>query len=273
MSVNRTQQREPAVTNSLPGLLRRHRSIRRFLPEPIAPDLVRAVCDDAIKGASSYGNLNAISIILTRDEIRKRKLFEQHRWQEMVNQAPLVVTICADWHRTREWLRMRGARDNFNNFFGFLVGAIDAGITAQNVALGFEARGLGICYLGTTLSSMRGIAELLELPDTCVPVTSLVVGHPDEDPPERDRLPLEALVHEEVYRKPDAGSLAAIYAERERRGWERYLAVPRLRSAIENLGITSLAEFYTSKAKYDPEAFAANSRELMQTLMERHLMP
>jgi predicted methyltransferase/nitroreductase len=174
-------------------LLNRHRSIRNYKPDPIDPALVEQVCADAIAGASSSGNLNSVTLILTRDAERKRKLYELHFEQEMVLQAPLVITFCADWYRTREWLRKRGARDNFNNLLGYHVAAFDAIIVAQNVCLGFEALGLGICYMGTTLHSMPAIAEFLELPDTCVPVTTIVAGWPDEDPAKRDRLPMQGL--------------------------------------------------------------------------------
>lgn len=262
----------PGSPEALPDVLRAHRSIRAFAPQPIDPAVVSEVCDDAVQGASSSGNLNSISIVLTRDDARKRKLHELHRSQPMVLQAPLLMTFCADLYRTRQWLKMRGARDGFDNLHGYHVGAVDAIIVAQNVALGFEARGLGICYLGTTISSMREIAEFLELPETCVPVTSLVVGHPAENPAKRDRLPLRALVHDEKYSAPDVKSLAAIYAEREDRGWKRYMAVPRLRAAIERLGIRSLAEFYTSPAKYDPDRLTDNARNICETLRDRHLM-
>jgi len=258
--------------HTLSELLNQHRSIRSYKPDAIAPELIEAVAADAVAGASSSGNLNSVSIVLTRDVERKRKLYALHAEQEMVLQAPLVVTLCADWWRTRSWLKARGARDNFNNLIGYHVAAFDAIILAQNLALGFEARGLGICYMGTTLHAMRGIAELLELPETCLPVTSLVVGYAAEDPPKRDRLPLKALLHDEVYRRPDAAGLDAIYAERERKGWERYMAVPRLRALIEEHGIRSLAEFYTSRVKYDPEQFRADSAELRRLLQDKQFL-
>ncbi len=262
----------PPASEAFSALLQRHRSIRRYKPDAIDPALVQQVCADAIAGGSSSGNLNSISIVLTRDAARKRRLYELHFEQEMVLQAPLVVTFCADWFRTREWLRQRGARDNFDNLIGWHVAAVDAIIVAQNVCLGFEARGLGICYMGTTLHSMRAIADFLELADTCLPVTTIVVGHPDEAPAQRDRLPLAALLHDERYRRPDAGGIDAIYAQREVRGWQRYMAMPELKAEIERLGITSLAEFYTSEAKYDPDAFRADSAALRALLEERHFL-
>lgn len=259
--------------NHLSELLNRHRSIRRYKPDPIDPALVERICGDAIAGASSSGNLNSISLVLTRDPERKRRLHELHAGQEMVLQAPLLITFCADWYRTREWLRLRGARDNFNNLLGYHVAAFDAMIVAQNVCLGFEAEGLGICYMGTTLHAMAEIAEFLRLPDTCLPVTTIVAGYPDEDPPKRDRLPLRAFLHQEAYHRPTDQELLAIYRQREVRGWERYMAYPEVKAGIEALGITSLAQYYTSEAKYDPEDFRLDSARLRALLEEKHFLP
>ena len=250
-------------------LLHGHRSIRRFKADSIDPELVQRVCADAIAGASSSGNLNSLSLVLTRDKARKQHLYELHERQEMVLQAPLLVTVCADFFRTRLWLKARGARDNFNNLIGYHIAAFDAIIVAQNVCLGFEAKGLGICYMGTTLHAMEAIARFLQLPSTCLPVTTIVVGHPDEAPPKRDRLPATALIHDEFYAPPSGVDLDRIYSKREVDGWERYLSTPRLKALIEEHGIRSLAEFYTSRVKYDPELFERDSRRVM-ALIDRH---
>jgi nitroreductase len=254
-------------------LLKRHRSIRSFKPDPIDPDLIEQVCADAIAGASSSGNLNSISIVLTRDPERKKRLFELHSEQEMILEAPLVVTFCADWYRTRQWLKLRGARDNFNNFIGYHVAAFDAMIIAQNVSLGFEAHGLGICYMGTTLFSIEEISDLLELPETCAPVTTIVVGVPNEDPAKRDRLPYKAFLHDEVYQVPDTAKLEDIYEQREVRGWNRYMSIPELKAMIEERGIKSLAHFYTSEVKYDPDQFLVYSDKLRKFLEAKHFLP
>jgi hypothetical protein len=72
---------------------------------------------------------------------------------------------------------------------------------------------------------MGEIADFLECPDHCLPVTSMVVGWPAEAPPQRDRLPGTAWIHDERYRRPTPADIDAHYAERERRGRERYLAL------------------------------------------------
>jgi hypothetical protein len=179
------------------------------------------------------------------------------------------MTFCADWYRTRRWLKLRGARDNFDNFLGYLVAAFDAMIVAQNVALALEEQGLGICYMGTTLHSCAEIGQVLSLPETCMPVTSMVVGYPAEDPPKRDRLPIKAFLHDERYQMPSDEDIEEIFREREVRGWARYMASPELRPAIEKSGIKSLAEFYTSDHKYPPDVFRRDSAKLLQLLQDK----
>lgn len=208
-----------------------------------------------------------------RDPARKQALHKRKFEQDMVPQAPHLITFCADWHRTREWLKARGARDNFNNLIGHHVAAFDAMLLSQSVCLGFEAHGLGICYMGTTLHSMREISELLALPETCLPVTTIVVGYPNEDLPKRDRLPLHGLMHDEQYRPLKAEAIDAIFAQREFAGWNRYLSMPRLKALIEEHGIRSLAEFYASKVKYDPATFLRDSEKLRGLLEVKRFLP
>jgi nitroreductase len=243
-----------SIADHVAQLMNTHRSIRQYKSDPLDDALIEKVLQQAVGGSSSSGNLNTYSMILTRDRARKARLCELHGDQEMINQAPLLITFCADTFRTRRWLRLRGARDNFNNLEGFLVSAVDAIILSQSVALGFESHGLGICYLGTTLWRADEIAELLELPETCVPITSLVAGYPDENPGKRDRLPLRALVHDERYQKRTDDEFLALYAEREVKGWNRYRSMgEEIIQEMERLGITTLAQYYTSEIKYPPE--------------------
>lgn len=251
-------------------LMRAHRSIRQYDDRDVDPALLDAALATAFAGSSSSGNLNMISVIRTRDAERKARLCELHFGQPMVKQAPLVLTFCADTFRTRQWLAQRGARAGFADFISWHVSAFDAVILAQTTALALESHGLGICYMGTTLHSMREIADFLECPVNCLPVTSMVVGWPAEAPAQRDRLPPAAWVHDERYQRPTSRSIDEHFGERERRGWERYRALgPEVVQQMTELGITSLAQYYTSTIKYDPDRFALDSGKLRALLVER----
>jgi nitroreductase len=252
------------------ALLRAHRSIRAFEPREIDPLLLDRVLEESLAGSSSSGNLNMVSVVRTRDPERKRRLHELHFSQPMVLQAPLVLTFCADTFRTRAWLTQRGARLGFADLISYHVAAFDAIILAQTTALALESHGLGICYMGTTLHSMRAIADFLELPEKCVPVTSMVVGWPAEQPGARDRLPPAAWIHDERYRPPGPEDIDTNFRDRERRGRERYLSMGEaMQRRWDEHGITSLAQFYTSKIKYDPDTFAEDSAALEALLRER----
>ncbi|MBQ0931312.1 nitroreductase family protein [Ideonella alba] len=247
-------------------LLQAHRSIRCFRSDPVDDALVDACLVDALQGSSSSGNLNMVSVVKTRDQASRRQLHALHGEQDMILQAPLLLTFCADTHRTRAWLAERGARLGFSDLVSWHVASFDAMIIAQTAALALESHGLGICYMGTTLFSMAAIAELLGCPDHVLPVTTLVVGWPDEAPAQRDRLPASAWIHDERYQRLDAASIERDFREREERGKARYLAVPHMAERWRELGIESLAHYYTSPIKYDPDVFAEFSAEMEQAL-------
>lgn len=261
---------QPTPSQAFASLMASHRSIRKYRDEPLPTGLIDDVLTQALQGSSSSGNLNMVSVIKTQDASRKAQLYELHLQQPMVLQAPLVLTFCADSHRTRQWLAQRDARLGFGDFISWHVSAFDALILAQTTALALESHGLGICYMGTTLHSMGAIAEFLECPDHCLPVTSMVVGWPAEKLAQRDRLPSAAWIHEERYQSPDAASIDLNFAEREQRGRDRYLSMgPEMAQRWTEQGINSLAQFYTSKLKYDPDQFAVDSAALQALLTAR----
>ena len=260
----------PELAAAFSELMAGHRSIRKYRDEPLPAGLIDRLLTEALHGSSSSGNLNMVSVIKTQDKARKDRLYALHFGQPMVQQAPLVLTFCADSFRTRTWLAQRDARLGFADFIAWHVCAFDAIILAQTTALALESQGLGICYMGTTLHAMAGIAELLDCPDNCLPVTSMVVGWPAEQIAQRDRLPPTAWIHEERYQRPDAGSIDRDFTERERRGRERYLSMgPEMAQLWADHGITSLAQFYTSKIKYDPDQFAVDAAVLRELLTAR----
>ncbi|MBS0445304.1 MAG: nitroreductase family protein [Proteobacteria bacterium] len=257
----------------LSRLLTAHRSIRSYEDRPVDDALVDRVLTEALAGSSSSGNLNMVSVVKTRDPERKKRLCELHFDQPMVLEAPLVLTFCADTYRTRRWLAQRDARPGFADLISWHVSSFDAIILAQTAALALESHGLGICYMGTTLHSMGAIADFLELPENCLPATSMVVGWPAEAPAARDRLPAAAWIHDERYQRPTPDDIDARYGDRECRGWERYRALgTEMIERMQAHGITSLAQFYTSKIKYDPDRFAADSAALRRLLEERGFM-
>ena len=144
----------------------------------------------------TMGNMQLYSVVVTRSEEMKKRLAPAHFNQLMVTQAPVVLTVCADFNRTVKWAEQRKAQPGYDNFLSFLNAATDALLFTQTFCNLAEAEGLGICYLGTTLCMPSQIIDTLQLPRLVMPVATLTVGWPDEHPEQADRLPLEAVVHE-----------------------------------------------------------------------------
>ncbi len=244
-----------------------HRSIRSYKPDPVDAALLNEVLEAGIR-ASSSGNMQTYSIIVSQDPEMRERLYWPHMEQNMVREAPVLITFCADFRRMRKWLRINDAPDNFDDFFAFLVAAIDATLVSQNVALAAEARGLGICYMGSTLANADQIGEILDLPEGVMPVVGFSLGWPNEDPPPRDRLPLEGLIHNETYQDHTDEQVRDIYRDRDTAGWDRYMSMPRLRALVEEHDVENLAQIYTV-VKYTPEGQARYTKTVLDYLRKQ----
>ncbi|HNW89645.1 MAG TPA: nitroreductase family protein [Bacteroidales bacterium] len=215
-----------------------HRTIRKYKNEPVSEGLLRQILEAGTR-ASTTGNMQVYSIIVTRDEEKKKKLCEYHFNQKMVLQAPVLLTFCADFHRFNQWCRQRHAEPGYDNFLSFMTAAIDALLAAQNAALAAEANGLGICYLGTTTYNADKLIEFFNCPEGVVPITTIVLGYPDENPELTDRLPYEAIIHNEVYEKYSPEKIDELYREKEE--------LPLTKSLIIENQLENLAQIFTQK--------------------------
>ena len=241
------------------SVLLKHRSIRKFRPAPVPAEVMRGVLEAAVR-ASTCGNMQLYSLVVTRDEQLRRRLLPCHFGQQMVVEAPCVVTVCADIHRFSTWCRQREAEPAYDNFAWFLTASIDALLAAQNFSVAAEAAGLGICYLGTTIYTAGDICRILELPKGVIPVTTIVTGYPDEKPDLTDRLPLEAVVHYEKYNDYTAAEIDELWAEREESELTKRLLA-------EN-ELPNLARIFTER-RYVREDNLSISRSYLALLKER----
>jgi nitroreductase len=197
-------------------LLSNRRTIRKYTSEPVDDKLLNDIITMGCR-TSTTGNMQVYSIIISKDEGKKRELAPLHFNQKMITDAPVVLTFCADFNRFNKWCRLRDAEPGYNNFLSFMTAAIDALLIAQTVCIAAEAKGLGICYLGTTTYMAHKIIEVLKLPMGVLPVTTVTLGWPDENPEQVDRLPLSAVIHDEVYKDYSDEDIELFYKEKELR--------------------------------------------------------
>ena len=190
------------------------RTIRKYAEREVSDELLNRLMTEAAR-TQTMGNLQLYSVVVTRSDEMKAKLAPAHFNQPMVKEAPVVLTICADFNRTSTWARCRKAEPGYDNFLSFINAATDALLYTQTLCNLMDEEGLGYCYLGTTVYQPQQIIDILKLPQLVMPVATLTVGWPAEEPELSDRLPLESFVHQETYHDYQAKDIDAYYDEKE----------------------------------------------------------
>lgn len=194
--------------------LNNRKSIRKYSSREVSSQLLTSLLKDAER-TPTMGNLQLYSVVVTRDEEMKAKLAPAHFNQPMVTGAPVVLTFCADFRRTTLWAENRKAAPGYDNFLSFINATTDTLLYCQTFCNLAEESGLGTCFLGTTVYLPQLIIDTLKLPRLTFPVATITLGWPDEDPAQSDRLPVDAIIHEETYNDYTPKMIDRFYAYKE----------------------------------------------------------
>lgn len=216
--------------------IQQRRTIRKYAQKEVPETLLNRMLEEAER-TPTMGNLQLYSVVITRDATMKRKLAPAHFNQPMVEGAPVVLTICADFRRTSLWAENRQAVPGYDNFLSFMNAATDALLYTQTFCNLAEAEGLGTCFLGTTVYMPQMIIDILQLPKLVFPVATITLGWPDEEPLLSDRLPLAAIVHQESYDDYTPERIDAFYTEKE--------SLPENQHFVEINNKETLAQVFT----------------------------
>lgn len=226
------------------------RSIRKYSDRDIPEELVNRLLTEAER-TQTMGNLQLYSVVVTRDKKMKETLAEAHFNQPMVTGAPIVLTFCADYRRTTVWAENRNAVPGYDNFMSFVNAATDTLLYCQTFCNLADEEGMGYCFLGTTIYNPQMIVDILKLPRLVMPIATITLGWPDENPPQTDRLPIEAIVHKETFHDYTPESIDRFYAKKE--------ALPESKAAVAENKVQTLAQVFTDcrYTKKDNEEISA----------------
>ena len=233
------------------------KTIRKYSDKPVSDELLNRLLSEAMR-TQTMGNLQLYSVVVTRSEEMKQKLAPAHFNQPMVTQALVVLTICADFNRTTKWAECRKAHPGYDNILSFLNAATDALLYTQTFCNLADEEGLGYCFLGTTVYNPQQIIDTLKLPRLVMPVATITLGWPDENPPLSDRLPLESVIHTETYTDYTPELIDKYYAEKE--------ALPENQEFLKINNKETLAQIFTDirYTKKDNEAMSATMLETLK---------
>jgi nitroreductase len=240
-------------------ILSQHRTIRKFTDKSVSKEILDSLITSSIR-ASTSGNMQLYSLILTQNSDVKDKLVPLHFNQPVALSAPVLITVCADFNRFSLWCLNNKANPGYDNFLSFLTTSIDALLVAQNLCIAAENIGLGICYLGTSTYNADEIINVLQMPKLTFPITTIAIGWPDEIPLKTDRLPIEAVIHSEVYHDYSASAINEFYAMKEN--------LESSKKFVEENHKQHLSQVFTDVrySKKDNEFF---SEKILQTLRKQ----
>lgn len=234
-------------------------SIRKYSSREVSDELLNRLLEEAER-TPTMGNLQLYSVVITRSEEGKKALAPAHFNQPMVTGAPVVLTICADYRRTTLWAENRKAHPGYDNILSFMNAATDALLFTQTFCNLAEEEGIGTCFLGTTVYMPKMIIDTLKLPKLVMPVATITLGWPDEQPALSERLPLRCIIHQETFEDYTPEKIDDFYEEKEN------LEVNKEFVRINN--VETLAQVFTD-IRYTKKDCEAMSTGFLEALKEQ----
>jgi FMN reductase [NAD(P)H] len=239
------------------------RTIRKYTQQDVSDELLNRLMNEAAR-TQTMGNLQLYSVVVTRSAEMKAKLSPAHFNQPMVKEAPVVLTICADFNRTSFWAKCRNAEPGYDNFLSYINAATDALLYTQTLCNLMDEEGLGYCYLGTTVYQPQQIIDTLQLPKLVMPVATLTVGWPAEEPALSDRLPLESFVYQETYQDYMGADIDTYYNYKEN--------LEENKNFVRINNKETLAQVFTD-IRYTRKDNEAMSEEMLRALVRQGFLP
>ncbi|MGK0554225.1 oxygen-insensitive NADPH nitroreductase [Macrococcus capreoli] len=244
--------------NDIIKLLHHHRSIRQFKDETLSQETI-ATLVRAAQSASTSSYVQAYSIIGITDPAIKRQLRDISGQSYVEHNGHLFIFI-ADFNRHQalgEHLNQPIA-DYFGTTESLIVGTVDAALASQNMAIAAESMGLGICYIGSLRNDMQQVIDLLNLPEYTYPLFGMVVGVPESEGSQKERLPIDVVYHENSYKAFDYGD----YAEYDAATSAYYKE--RTNGARNDQWSEQVVGMLSQKARLDVDAVIKRQRFLQQ---------
>lgn len=87
--------------------------------------------------------------------------------------------------------------------------------TVKHSPTSLRRKRIGTCFLGTTIYNPKAIIDTLQLPRLVMPIATLTIGWPDENPKQTDRLPIESILHNETYNDYTPHLINTFYTHKE----------------------------------------------------------
>ncbi len=150
-------------------------SIRQYTDQPVEKEKIEAMLRAGMAAPTAV-NAQPWHFVVVSDKAKLSELAAANPRAGMLKSAPLAIVVCGDMTKAMEgkgrqfWIQ-------------------DCSAATENILLAAHAQGLGAVW--TALYPMeeriQPVSEALKLPDTLIPLCTVVIGYPAEQPEPKDK--------------------------------------------------------------------------------------
>ena len=150
-------------------------SIRSYENKPVEKEKIEKLLRAGMAAPTAM-NKQPWHFVVVTDKGQLQKLSEANPYAAMAAKAPLAIVVCGDMNKAAE--------GNAREFW-----IQDCSAATENILLAATGMGLGAVWTGTYPSKERcaDVAKVLGLPESLIPLNTIVIGYPDADVSPKDK--------------------------------------------------------------------------------------
>ena len=150
-------------------------SIRSYKNKPVEKEEIEKLLRAGMAAPTAM-NKQPWHFVVVTDKGQLQKLSEANPYAAMAAKAPLAIVVCGDMNKAAE--------GNAREFW-----IQDCSAATENILLATTGMGLGAVWTGTYPSKERcaDVAKVLGLPESLIPLNTIVIGYPDADVSPKDK--------------------------------------------------------------------------------------
>ena len=160
-------------------------SIRQYTDQPVEQEKVEAMLRAGMAAPTAV-NAQPWHFVVINDKTKLNELAAANPRARMLKTAPLAIVVCGDMTKAMEgkgqayWIQ-------------------DCSAATENILLAAHALGLGAVWTGVypMEDRMQPISETLKLPASIIPLCTIVIGYPAEQPKPKDKWKSENISYNE----------------------------------------------------------------------------
>lgn len=168
-------QQQPADNSGAYQTILSRTSVRAYTDQKVEKDKIEKLLRAAMAAPTAV-NKQPWHFVVIEDKHILEQIAEEIPTAKMAARAPLAITICGD---------MEKALDGEGRDFWVQ----DASAATENLLLAAHAMGLGAVWTSVypIKDKVEATRALLKLPETIVPLGTIVIGYPKEKPLPKDK--------------------------------------------------------------------------------------